>query len=203
MLAVQLAFLALSSQSSGVPLLSGYRGSSPVPISTALPLGELGCSRLGGRGFWASAERVLPQVGFRLSKIFLQYPVFLRTFATGRYSVAFAEQCSSASNSVVLVSSGLDSSVSSGILDRGDIFLSLPESRHRVGVDSCPGVRRRRLTEMSSNSCFFGNVSKLLVFGVLSPTSDLMAPATATFRQSCNDLPYDSPPFALFREVLF
>ena len=80
MLAAQLAFLALSSQSSGVPLLSGYWGSSPVLISTALPLGELGCSRLGGCGFWASAERVRPQVGFRLSKIFLQYPVFLRTF---------------------------------------------------------------------------------------------------------------------------
>ena len=41
MLAAQLAFLALSSQSSGVPLFSGYRGSSPVPISTALPLIEL------------------------------------------------------------------------------------------------------------------------------------------------------------------
>ena len=65
MLAAQLAFLALSSQSSGVPLLSGYWGSSLVPISTALPSGELGRSRLGGRGFLASAERVRPQVGFR------------------------------------------------------------------------------------------------------------------------------------------
>ena len=83
MLAAQLAFLALSSQSSGVPLLSGYWGSSPVPISTALPSGELGRSRLGGRGFLASAERVRPQVGFRLSKFFLQYPFFLMYICDG------------------------------------------------------------------------------------------------------------------------
>ena len=45
--------------------------------------------------------------------------------------------------------------------------------------------------------------SYILVFGVLSPTSDLLAPAIATFRQSCDDLPYDFPSFVLFREVLF
>ena len=107
MLAAQLAFLALYSQSSGVPLSPGYQRSSPVPISTALLSGELRRSRLGGCGFLGSAERVRPQVGFQLSQFFLQYPVLLHTFAMGRYSVAFAEQCSLALNSMVLVSSGL------------------------------------------------------------------------------------------------
>ena len=64
MLAAQLALLALSSQSSGILLSSGYRGSSLVPISAALPLGELELSRLRGCGFLTSAERVRPQVGF-------------------------------------------------------------------------------------------------------------------------------------------
>ena len=83
-------------------------------------------------------------------------------------------------------------------------ILSLPESRHRVGIDFCPGVCRLLLIEMARNSSFFDDVSKLLGFGVLSSTSDLVAPATVTFRQSCDNLlPSDFPLFALFREVLF